>query len=68
MTMNNTKTTGITTNNGGKVMTKAEILRKLKAEFPELEMAELKEMANEEWEAQFNKEEKMMEQVQKKMN
>lgn len=53
MTMNNTKTNGTTTNNGGKAMTKAAILRQLKEEFPELEINELKEMAQEEYEAQF---------------
>lgn len=53
MTMNNTKTNGTTTNNGGKAMTKAAILRQLKEEFPELEINELKEMAQEEYDAQF---------------
>lgn len=53
MAMNNTKTNGTTTNNGGKAMTKAAILRQLKEEFPELEINELKEMAQEEYEAQF---------------
>ena len=53
MAMNNTKTNGTTTNNGGKAMTKAAILRQLKEEFPELEINELKEMAQEEYDAQF---------------
>ncbi len=53
MAMNNTKTNGTTTNDGGKAMTKAAILRQLKEEFPELEINELKEMAQEEYEAQF---------------
>lgn len=51
-TMKNTMN-GTTTNNGGKAMTKAAILRQLKEEFPELEINELKEMAQEEYEAQF---------------
>lgn len=51
-TMKNTMN-GTTTNNGGKTMTKAAILRQLKEEFPELEINELKEMAQEEYEAQF---------------
>lgn len=57
--MATTKSTkGTTTNNGGKPMTRAAILRQLKEEFPELDMAELKEMAQEEWEAQHEATEK----------
>lgn len=51
-TMKNTMD-GTTINNGGKTMTKAAILRQLKEEFPELEINELKEMAQEEYDAQF---------------
>ena len=57
MTMNNTKTNGTTTNKGGnKMKTLREIMREVKSEFPELSMEEIRVMAKEEWEAQFEKE------------